>query len=97
MGKLVPRTKPKAYILSDKVAFVPHPDFRAMWLRVHPAIVLVDCPDCGSKKGVPCNQRGNYGVFSHHRRRHKAGEDALQCLDHVTVKYNYPPTIKEKR
>ena len=95
MGKLVPKAKAKAYILSDKVAFVPHPEFRAMWLRVHPAVVLADCVDCGSKKGIPCHHSGNYGVFSHHRRRSKANEKALKCLDFTMVKYNQPPSIKE--
>lgn len=96
MGKLIPRAKAKAYILSDKVAFVPHPEFRAMWLRVDPSVVLVMCSQCGSKKGVPCRFRqANYGVSTHTVRREAASKQTLRTVDHTVVKYNEPPAIKE--
>lgn len=95
MGKLIPRAKAKAYILSDKVAFVPHPEFRAMWLRVDPCVVLAACRQCGSKKGVPCRHSANYGVFTHAWRRDDASKETLVPTDHTVVKYNEPPSIKE--
>lgn len=91
--RLIPKAKPKAYVITDAIAFVPLPHFRAMWLKVHPSVVLVDCPDCGSERGVPCRRNDHYVAYSHYRRKHFAKEVKLKMLDHIMIKYGKPPSI----
>lgn len=62
-----------AFIVSKTVAFIPNPDEYRTWLRVHPCVLLADCPGligCGAKKGERCksyssNEHVNY---AHHVR-----------------------------
>jgi hypothetical protein len=65
----------KAFILSRYIAFVPCPGLRGLWKRVEACVVLVDCPVCGSKKGVPCKSRdGRKYWSSNHADRDRAAK-----------------------
>lgn len=47
------------YILDPQTAFVAHPDKRGLWVRTHPCVLLVACPEtdgCGAKLGEPCRR-----------------------------------------
>jgi hypothetical protein len=54
-------------------AFVPDTDLRGKWVRTDVAVLLVDCPACGEKKGFPCrNDKGEVWASTHYDRRHAA-------------------------
>ena len=73
------------FILSKQIAFVPHPDLRGMWLRTHSCVVLVDCPACHSKKGIPCrNDKCGYNSDTHYKRR-KAAKGKLIRMTYIEI------------
>jgi hypothetical protein len=62
----------KAYVFSPTIAFVPHPRSMTTWVRVHPCVLLVDCPDldCAADVGQLCrNKNGDSVTYTHYRRR----------------------------
>jgi hypothetical protein len=66
-----PRGPHEAYIINGQWAFIPHPALAGLWLRVHPCVAAVSCPQCNSVEGEPCRwHRGKYGC-SHHIVRQK--------------------------
>jgi hypothetical protein len=65
----------KAFILSKYIAFVPCPGVRGLWKRVPACVVMVACPSCESKKGVPCYDEKWHRYYSTAcPARHKAAE-----------------------
>lgn len=87
------KPKPKAYLLSKTVGFVPHPDLAGLWFRVHPCVVLCDCRRCGAKKGVPCRSSGKYVVSTHALRRDDCKSKQFTLQNHTVVSYMTPPSV----
>lgn len=60
------------YLIDKKIAFVPVPNMRAFWWKVHPCVLLQDCTSCDAKAGEPCKSRkGNFVRYHHHTRTYE--------------------------
>lgn len=90
MARLIEKAREKAYILSNMVAFVPHPLFRGMYVKVPACVVTVECKICGSKPGIPCMNRGEYRSFAHSLRKDDGKRIAFSEVTHLAVKYSNP-------
>lgn len=59
--------------------FVPHPDFRSLYMKVDRCVIDRPCPHCGSERGVPCvgksKRIGRRYQAAHHYHRGKAASD----------------------
>ncbi len=61
------------YIVNPKnanaVAFIPDSEAKSRWLRVHPSVVMVACPQCKAERGKPCvGELGVWRATVHHMR-----------------------------
>jgi hypothetical protein len=68
----------KVYVVrtSPAYAFVPHPQFRGLYIRTDQCVAYAACPLCGAAIGVPCS--GSYGYHvATHVVRHRADKGAV--------------------
>jgi hypothetical protein len=63
-----PVQRVKRVYFGPSVAFVPHPHLRGAWVKTHPCVVLVSCPQCESPRGFLCLGSQGFGVTVHFRR-----------------------------
>ena len=63
-----PVQRVKRVYFGPGVAFVPHPHLRGAWVRTHPCVVLVACPQCESPRGFLCLGSQGFGVTVHFKR-----------------------------
>lgn len=63
-----PVQRVKRVYFGPTVAFVPHPHLRGAWVKTHPCVVLVACPQCESPRGFLCLGAQGFGVSVHFKR-----------------------------
>jgi len=61
------------YIVSQSIAFVPHPHLRGLWLKTHACVLLTACAFCEAKVGEPCRGKKGIGSWTHASRRIAVG------------------------
>jgi hypothetical protein len=84
-----PRGPHEAYIINGQWAFIPHPALAGIWLRVHPCVAAVPCPQCNSVEGEPCRwHRGKYGQSHHIVRQHRPHYRSEMIRHRKTIKYD---------
>lgn len=65
-----------AYGVDPSLVFVRMPDERGRWGLVHRCVAEVECPRCGSERGVPCRSRFRYHI-AHHLSRYELAKERL--------------------
>lgn len=77
--------KKNAYLLrgvKPPTAFIRDPDYKGVWRKVHPCVLLHHCPDtkCGARAGEMCRGygSGNYIVVHHVTRARNWPEESSE-------------------
>lgn len=70
LNKDVSRARVVYAVWSGSVVFVKHPHLRGLYLKTHPCVMFVSCPQCKAKAGEPCtNAKGIPKSETHYMRR----------------------------
>lgn len=84
-----PRARFMVYVVRPNegmpYAFVPHPTEAGRWMRVHPCVAFVACPQCEVPAGMPCRFSQGFAVSEHCRRREALPRDWAKNLGPLTV------------
>ena len=57
------------YVCSSNIGFVPVPNIRGYYMKVHLCVIFCSCEYCDSKPGVPCKSKGTGYIASTHAVR----------------------------
>lgn len=84
----------RAYIFSSTLAFMPHPYISGWWVRSHPCVLLIPCPNCKAEAGKLCQRKGEVVLYVCWTRRKGLSKSAALKIQPAGVPIPKLPETK---